>query len=237
VIKDPAIRRQLMWLILPALLLVLVAPLVLDTYTINILIRALFFAMLALTVDVLWGYTGYLTFGQSAFFGAGAYAAGLVFTHLGFGPGYVLLAAFLAVVAALLIGLITGWLSFYHGSTPLYASVISLVLPIVLTQVLFSGGTFTGSSSGLTGYEAPDLELETWFRLVGSALVVLTAFTCLFLRSDGGRILSAIRDNETRCSYLGIDISRYKIYLLIATGIIASLAGFGYASFSGVVAP
>jgi len=68
-------------------------------------------------------------------------------------------------------------------------------------------------------------------------LVVLTAFTCIFLRSDGGRILSAIRDNETRCSYLGIDISRYKIYLLVATGIVASLAGFGYASFSGVVAP
>ena len=201
------IRRQLLRLVLPAVLLVLIAPFFLDTYTTNILVRALLFAMLALTVDVLWGYTGYLTFGQSAFFGAGAYAAGLVFTHLGFGPGYVVLGMAFAVLAALLIGAVTGWLSFYHGSTPLYASVVSLVLPIVLTQVLFSGGTFTGSSSGLTGYPAPDLSVEAWFRLVGCLLVLLTTVVWLFVRSDGGRILSAIRDNETRCSYLGINTS------------------------------
>ena len=53
----------------PAAAVVAVAPFVLDAYTLNILVRALFFAMLALTVDILWGYTGYLTFGQSAFFG------------------------------------------------------------------------------------------------------------------------------------------------------------------------
>jgi branched-chain amino acid transport system permease protein len=215
----------------------LVAPSLLDTYTLNILIRAIFFAMLALTVDVLWGYTGFLTFGQSAFFGAGAYAAGLVFTHLGFSPGMVWVALGLAVSAAAVLALITGWLSFYHGSTALYASVISLVLPIVVTQLLFSGGTFTGSSSGLTGYTVPDLSLEAWFRIAGCVLVLLTAGAWLFVRSDGGRLLAAIRDNETRCSYLGIDTARLKIVLLVATAAIAGLAGFGYASFSGVVAP
>jgi len=57
------------------------------------------------------------------------------------------------------------------------------------------------------------------------------------VRSDGGRVLAAIRDNESRCSYLGINTSLVKIILLIATAIIAGLAGFGYGSFSGVVAP
>jgi branched-chain amino acid transport system permease protein len=215
----------------------LVAPWLLDTYTLNILIRAMFFAMLALTVDVLWGYTGYLTFGQSAFFGAGAYAAGLVFTHLGFDPGHVWLAAGLAVLAAAAIAGLTGWLSFYSGSTPLYASVISLVLPIVMTQLLFSGGTFTGSSSGLTGYTTPDLSLEAWFRIAAGALVLLTAASCLVVRSDGGRLLAAIRDNEMRCAYLGIDTALLKIALLVVTAAISGAAGFGYASFSGVVAP
>ena len=215
----------------------LVAPWLLDTYTLNILIRAIFFAMLALTVDVLWGYTGFLTFGQSAFFGAGAYAAALVFTHLGFSPGLAWLALGAALLAAAAIAVITGWLSFYHGSTALYASVISLVLPIVMTQLLFSGGTFTGSSSGLTGYTAPDFSLEAWFRIAGCVLVLLTAGAWLFVRSDGGRVLAAIRDNETRCAYLGIDTARLKIVLLVGTAAIAGLAGFGYASFSGVVAP
>ena len=51
-------------------------PWLFDTYLLNVLIKALFFAIAAVTVDLLWGYTGYLTFGQSAFFGVGAYAAG-----------------------------------------------------------------------------------------------------------------------------------------------------------------
>lgn len=75
-----------------ALVLLAVGPWLFDTYLLNILIKAFFFAIVALTVDILWGYTGYLTFGQSAFFGIGAYAAGLVFTHGGFSPGYVVLA-------------------------------------------------------------------------------------------------------------------------------------------------
>jgi branched-chain amino acid transport system permease protein len=228
--------RSLMWFA-ASLVVALAAPWVLDTYTLNILIRAVFFAMLALTVDVLWGYTGYLTFGQSAFFGAGAYAAGLVFTHLGFDTGNVWLAAGLAMAAAAAIALLTGWLSFYHGSTPLYASVISLVLPIVMTQLLFSGGTFTGSSSGLTGYTMPDLSLAAWFRIAACSLVLLTAVTWLFVRSDAGRLLAAVRDNETRCAYLGINTATLKIALLVVTASVAGIAGFGYASFSGVVAP
>jgi len=216
---------------------VAVAPFLLDAYTLNILIRAIFFAMVALTVDILWGYTGYLTFGQSAFFGAGAYAAGLVFTHMGFNPGLALLALLLAVVSAALIAALVGWLSFYHGATPLYASVISLVLPIVMTQLLFSGGTFTGSSSGLTGYLSFDLSLEAWFWWAGFGLVILTALAWRFVHSDAGRLLLATRDNETRCAYLGIDTAWLKIALLVATAMVASVAGFGYASFSGVVAP
>jgi branched-chain amino acid transport system permease protein len=216
---------------------VIVAPWLLDTYTLNILVSATFFAMLALTVDVLWGYTGYLTFGQSAFFGAGAYAGALVFTHMGFNPSLVWLAAGLAVLAAAAIAVITGWLSFYHGSTPLYASVISLVLPIVVTQLLFSGGTLTGSSSGLTGYTVPDLSLEAWFRIAACALVLLTAASWMVVRSDGGRLLAAIRDNEMRCAYLGINTATLKIALLVITAAIAGAAGFGYATFSGVVAP
>ena len=63
-------------------------PYVLPTSLVNILVRAFLYAVVALTVDILWGYTGILTFGQSAFFGIGAYAAGLTFTHLGFNAGY-----------------------------------------------------------------------------------------------------------------------------------------------------
>src|SRR6267142_783865 len=128
-------------------------------------------SLTALAVDVLWGYTGILTFGQSAFFGIGVYAAGLIFTHLGFNLEYAALAFGAGVIGAVIVALLVGWLAFYHGASPLYASVVAVLLPIVVTQILYSGGTFTGSSSGLSGFESFQFDLNTWFWISGVFLV------------------------------------------------------------------
>ena len=220
-----------------ALLLLAVAPFILDTYTVNILIRALFLAALALTVDILWGYTGVLTFGQSAFFGIGAYSCALVFTHYGFGAGWAVLALAIGIVAAMAVGALVGWLAFYHGASPLYASIVTLALPIVLPQVVFAGGRFTGSSSGLSGFPTYYWDLDVWFWIAGVFLILVTCLAVLFVRSDMGRVLVAIRENEMRCAYLGIPVSRLKILLMVAMGGIGAAAGFGYAAFTNVVAP
>jgi branched-chain amino acid transport system permease protein len=220
-----------------ALLLIVAGPYVLPTYLVNGLIRAFLYASVALTVDILWGYTGILTFGQSAFFGIGAYAAGLIFTHAGFGTGYAALALIAGVGVAVIVAAIVGWLAFYHGASPLYGSVVTLVLPIVVTQILYSGGNFTGSSSGLSGFESFDISLEAWFRIAGVFLVVLTAGAWLFVRSDAGRILVAIRENEQRCEYVGINVSRVKILLMVVCAAIAAVAGYMFAGVQMVVAP
>ena len=216
---------------------VLIAPLFLDTYATNILTRALFLATLAMTVDILWGYTGILTFGQSAFFGLGAYTCALVFTHYGFGPGWALGALVGAVIAAALLGWAVGWLAFYHGASPLYASIITLALTIVAVQLIFAGGRFTGSSSGLSAFPTYYWAVDTWFRIAGCYLVAVAALGWLFVRSDYGRILVAIRENEERCAYLGIPVSRIKTRLMAAAGAVGAVAGFGYATFTNVVAP
>ncbi|WP_155028210.1 ABC transporter permease subunit [Burkholderia pseudomallei] len=220
-----------------AVLLLVAGPFLFGTYLLNVLIQAFFFSIVAVTVDILWGYTGYLTFGQSAFFGIGAYAAGLIFTHGGFSPGYVMLALGAAVVVAAAVAALLGWLSFYRGASPFFATVMSLVLPIVLSQLLLSGGEWTGSSSGLTGYDTFDLSLSAWYWTAGAGLLVIATLAWLFVRSDGGRVLVAIRDNESRCAYLGINTSRVKVVLLVVAAVVAGIAGFGYGSFSGVVAP
>ncbi|HYS67100.1 MAG TPA: branched-chain amino acid ABC transporter ATP-binding protein/permease [Paraburkholderia sp.] len=218
-------------------LLLAAGPLVFGAYLLNILVQAFFFTIVVLTVDILWGYAGYLTFGQSAFFGLGAYAAGLVFTHGGFSTGSVLLAIGVAIAATAVVAGVLGWLSFYRGASPFFATVMSLVLPIVLSQLLLSGGAWTGSSSGLTGFETFDLSVDAWYWIAGAALLAVAVLAWVFVRSDGGRVLAAIRDNESRCAYLGINTSRVKIALLVVTAIVAGLAGFGYGAFSGVVAP
>jgi branched-chain amino acid transport system permease protein len=216
---------------------VIAAAFLLDTYTVNVLTRSFLFAAVAMTVDVLWGYTGFLCFGQSALFGVGAYAAALCFSQFGCTPEIIALSLACAIGAACLLAALQGFLSFYQGSTPLYASVVSLVVPVVVTQALFSGGTFTGSSSGLTGYDVPDLSMEAWFMLAGLFLVLVTTAGFVFVRSDAGRVLVALRDNEARCAYLGLRTAGLRIGLLVGTAAIAAVAGWLYAGSSGVVAP
>ncbi|PDT07966.1 branched-chain amino acid ABC transporter substrate-binding protein [Rhizobium sp. M1] len=227
----------LLALALAALLLIVFGPMFLGRFSLNVLTRSMIYAMLAITVDLLWGYTGVLTFGQAAFFGVGAYSTAMVLTHVGASPGLFVVALVAAVLVPLVLGLAVGWLSFYHGSTPLYATVISLVVPIVVTQLVFSGGTWTGSSSGLVGYDTLPLGLPGYFRLSGACLLALAIVAIVFVRSDAGRLLVAIRDNEARVAYLGMNPARLKIVLTGALAGVCGLAGFLYANASGVVAP
>jgi branched-chain amino acid transport system permease protein len=220
-----------------AALIVWIAPLVLGAFAANVLTRSMIYATLAVTVDLLWGFTGILTFGQAAFFGAGAYATAMTMTSLGSTPAWMAAALVLAIILPMVLGLVVGWLSFYHGSTPLYASVISLVFPIVVTQLVYSGGLLTGSSSGLVGYDTLPLDLEGFFRLSGLVMVAVTLAAWIFVRSDAGKLLVAVRDNDIRCAYLGLSPRRVQIMLTVALAGVAGFAGFLFAHASGVVAP
>lgn len=216
---------------------ILVGPWVLPEFAQNTLVRSCLYAVVAITVDLLWGYAGILTFGQATFFGIGAYAAGLVFTHVGFSPGMAVMALLGGVAVSMLIAALVGVLSFYPGATPLYASVVSLVLPIVATQVIFAGGTFTGSSSGLSGFESFDLDIRTWLWISAGLLLATTLAALRFVRSDAGRLLIAIRENESRCDYLGLNTSRAKTLLMVGLSAVCAVAGFIYACYGVVVAP
>jgi branched-chain amino acid transport system permease protein len=221
-----------------AAIAVAAGPYVLDTYSVNVLVRSLLYAVVALTVDLLWGYLGILTFGQSAFFGIGAYAIGLTSTHIGFTPALAALALVGGILAAMAVAGIVGWLGFFHGASALYASVISLVLPIVVVQLLFAGGDFTGSSSGLSGFDSFDsITVNGWFWIAGAFLLVIAGAAWRFVTSDAGRVLVAVRENEQRCQYLGLNTPRLKIVVLIATAAICAAAGFAFACYTTVVAP
>jgi len=220
-----------------ALALVAAGPFLLDAYSVNILVRSFLYGCIAITVDILWGYTGILSFGQSAFFAIGAYACGLTFSHLGLTPITAVAAPIGGVLAAALAAAFVGWLAFGYGVSQLYVSVITLVLSIVVVQILYSGGDFTGSSSGLSGFDTFNIAIETWFWIAGAALVLCMALGWLLVRSDAGRLFVAIRDNEQRCTYFGIPTAAIKTALFIGSAIVASLAGYGYAAYNDVVAP
>jgi branched-chain amino acid transport system permease protein len=230
-------RAVLPLLAVLGLALVALGSFTLEPYLLDVLTRSFIYAILAVTVDLLWGYTGILTFGQSAFFGLGVYATAMILTYAGTEPWLVALAATASVVLAAVLGWLVGFLSFFPASSPLYASVISLVLPVVATQLVYSGGEITGSSSGLVGFETLDVPLEGWFAIAGVTLVAVITGAAVVVRSEAGRLLRAIRDNEMRCAYLGIDVSRVRTLLLAATAAVAGGAGFLYTEIQSVAAP
>ncbi len=224
-------------LALAALVLVGAGPLLLGQYSVDILIRSFLYGAIAVTLDILWGYTGVLSFGQSAFFAIGAYACGLVFVHVGLTPLTAVAALIGGVAVAALVGVLVGWLAFGYGVPDLYVSIATLVLCVVVVQILYSGGAYTGSSSGLSGFGTFDVSMPGWFWITGSALVAVATLGWVLVRSDAGRLLVSIRENEQRCKYFGLATGRIKILLLAGSAVIAALAGYAYAGYTDVVAP
>src|SRR5262245_62846188 len=129
-VPSPAPR----WLIIASVSMVLVvfllaSPLILAEYAQQILSQAFFFAIAAVTVDLLWGYTGILTFGQSAFFGIGVYTVALALAYYVEGPLATAGAIVVAITVAALVGAAVGWLSFWDGASPIYVAIVTLALP------------------------------------------------------------------------------------------------------------
>ena len=222
---------------LTCLAVVGVAPYLLDTYSVNVLTRSLLYACVALTVDLLWGYMGILTFGQSAFFAAGAYSAGLFFTHSGFGPGTALARAgdrrigrrrdgadrrMAGILArgkrALRFGHYAGTADRLHAAALLRRSVYRFEQRTVRLRELRS---FRGS-----------LVLDRRHAAGGSGRRVMG-----IREQRRGPVLVAIRENEQRCQYLGLDTPRLKIILFVACAVVGAITGYVFACYSMVVAP
>jgi branched-chain amino acid transport system permease protein len=235
-VLSPA-RRWLMIFGVSALLVafLLASPVVLGEYAQQILSQAFFFAIAAVTVDLLWGYTGVLTFGQSAFFGIGVYTVAIALAYYVEGILATAGVIFAAMVGAALVGAAVGWLSFWDRASPIYVAIVTLALPVVFTQLILSGGTYTGSSSGLP-IPVPFLSITQWYYIAGGLLLLVGIFAYIFVSSDAGRVLVAIRENEERCRYLGLNTSRLKIRLMAACSAVAALAGAFYVLFGSVAA-
>ncbi|MCS5949214.1 hypothetical protein LNP05_29875 [Klebsiella pneumoniae subsp. pneumoniae] len=171
---------------LSGLAIIAVAPFFLDVYLTNILIRTLFVAAVVMTL-ILWGYTGVLNIRSVGLFGIGLYACRRSSPITDSAPGWALAALAVALGTAAIVAAAVGWLAFYHGSSPLYSSIITLALPIVLTQIIYiQEAAFTGSSSG--AFRIPNilLGLESLVLDCRGLLVLTTTAGWLLVRSDLG---------------------------------------------------
>ena len=228
------------------LALLVVLPSFLSPYNTDFMRDVLIFGIFALSLDLLWGRTGILSFGHSAFFGLGAYAMALAGTRIvSPNPTYIGLVLGMVVPAVLAVAL--GYFLFYGGVRGTYFTILTIAVTLVLQQIAISWVELTGGNNGIFGIAGFTLSLPGWSHTVATeaglyyvalaAAVLCYALVRLLAASAFGRVLTAIRDNERRAEFLGFDTARYSLVTLVISAAIAGLAGALYASMVTFVSP
>jgi branched-chain amino acid transport system permease protein len=219
------------------------------TYQTQLLTYGLTLAIAALGFNLLLGYTGLLSFGHSAYFGAGAYAVALMMRYLGVASMELFIlggVAFSAAVAALF-----GVVCVRH--TRIFFAILTLALSQVLWTLAYKFFWITGGTDGLRvpfskltllgglinfpGADAFARFITFYYYYVLVVFCVCTALMWLIVHSPFGKTLQAIRDNETRARFLGVRIWRYRWLAFLVSGIFTGLAGTLWVPLNGLTTP
>ena len=237
----PKARPGLRWLMLAVgLVVVLALPwFVYPPVAMDIAAWALF----AISVDLLLGYTGLLSFGHAAFWGASAYATGLIAIELGVPFP---LAVIGGAVVAMVIAVPTGYLAVRR--TGIYFAMVTLAFAQMLYFIANQWRDVTGGENGLQGipkafFGVELVETDSFYFYYAAVPIILVgiAIAWRIVNSPFGRVLVAIRDNPARARALGYDVERYKIMVFVLSAGLAGLAGgvfsisHGFASLQELV--
>jgi branched-chain amino acid transport system permease protein len=222
--------------------LLIVAPLVLPEFWRRFLTEILIWGLLAMSSDILIGYTGMISFGHSAFFGLGMYGAAAALLLVS--PPNMWLALLFGLVAASIVALFVAYFS--TRLRDIYFAITTLIFSQIFYVIIFTWTEVTGGENGLT-FSRPRLTFAWlystpfttqtlhWFVLavVAASYLILRRIT----QSPFGMVLQSIRENEARTRAIGYPVERYKIMAVMLSGLFAGLAGVLYAIQNRFAAP
>jgi branched-chain amino acid transport system permease protein len=228
-------------------------PLVLGSYAAGQFSLFLAYGLLALSLSLVWGYTGILSFGQVAFFGIAGYTYAIVSLNLGGAFGQTV-ALPIAVVAATLSAFVLGYFMFYGGVENVYVAILTLVVTLVLGTFMAqtAGSEWTvgtvklGGFNGIPGIRNFALGVEGasvslsgsefyWFLLAILLLAYLGGR--ILVNSKYGYALVAIREDAERTAMLGYNVKRVKLAVFTLSGAMAGLSGVFYATWGNYMDP
>ncbi|MGL5922536.1 urea ABC transporter permease subunit UrtC [Chroococcidiopsis sp.] len=248
-----------------AILLIFIIPALISPFRLNLLGRFLSLAIVALGIDLIWGYTGLLSLGHGIFFGLGGYAIGM---HLklqvpqGELPEFMGLYGvtelpwfwhpfqafpFASAAVVLIPGILAallGYLVFRNRIRGVYFSILTQAATIVFfnffngQQKLFNGTNGLVNFKTLLGAAVGARPTRFSFYVLTVLLLIATYALCRWLTSGRfGRLLVAIRDDESRVRFSGYDPTEFKVLVFAISGAIAGIAGAMYTLQSGSVSP
>ena len=206
----------------------LAAPLLDSRYLIDLVSEIMIYALFALSLNVLIGYSGNVSFGHAAYFAIGGYACAILLTtyEWPFVPAFAA-----AVAAAALAAAFVAW--FCVRLTDIYFAMLTLAFAMVVWGVAFKWRSVTGGDDGFVGVAVPDL-LDSRISFYYFTLAVTgasTALLWLICHSAFGRCLVAVRENRIRAGFVGIDTRLMRWWAFVVAGTFAGVAGALFGMF------
>ncbi|WP_297819016.1 urea ABC transporter permease subunit UrtC [uncultured Paraglaciecola sp.] len=240
-------------------------------YTVSLLGKYLCYALLALAVDLVWGYCGILSLGHGAFFTLGGYAMGMylmrqigdrgvygnpelpdfmVFLNLTELPWFwagsdsIVWMVCMVFLGPGLLAFIFGSLAFRSRVSGVYLSIMTQAMTYALMLAFFRNEMGFGGNNGLTDFkeifgfslQSPNTKLGLF---VATAVILALAYClCHFIvKSKMGRVVTAIRDSESRVRFVGYKPEHYKVWIFVVSAMLAGLAGALYVPQVGIINP
>lgn len=214
-------RPQLVFL--ACLFLVLVAvPLLGSRYLTELAVQVMIFSLLALSLNILVGHVGLVSFGHAAFFAIGGYATAFFLTRWQLPLGAAMpLAILLATAFALMIGMLCVRLK------AIYFAMLTLAFSMLVWGIIIKWKPVTGGDDGFVGIALPRFLASPqsfyWFTL--AVVAASTVLMWLLSKSTMGRTFVAIRENETRASFLGVNVRQMQLIAFVLAALFAAVAG------------
>jgi branched-chain amino acid transport system permease protein len=213
------------------------APAWIDISIISLITKILIFGLLAMSLDVVFGYVGLWSFCHAALFGVAAYANGIMIQQFDITCFWI--AAPLSILVAVVVSALFAWIALRMSG--IYFLLITLALGQLIFSIAFVWRKMTGGSQGLINIPYPDIGIDfspTSFYYFTLIIITLSAWVLHhLLKSPFGYSLQGIRENETRMITLGFNTWRHKFMAFVISGAFAGIAGILYVHYNGIIIP
>jgi branched-chain amino acid transport system permease protein len=221
-------------ILIAVLILVALIPLTGSRFYVFLATDILIFGLFALSLNLLLGYTGLVSFGHAAYFGIGAYTCALLLKKAGtsFGIAFAATGVF-GAIAALIIGF------FCVRLTKIYFAMLTLAFAQIIWAIVFKWNDLTNGDTGIYGIDFPQfIGSKTKFFYFTLLIVALSVFILhKIVNSPFGRMLTTIRENPERAEFIGVNVKLFELLAFVISGFFSGLAGGLFAVFNHSVFP
>lgn len=246
-------------------LIISLLPLFLSPFRVSLVGKFITYAIVAQSIDLIWGYTGILSLGHGVFFGLGGYGMGmylkLVASH-GKLPDFMSWsgrttlpwfwefyktapeAILMIILVPSILAFVLGLLTFLNRIKGVYFSILSQALALVFVTLFIGLQPYTGGTNGITEFSTlfglPIAGVKAkymWYYVALAFLVITYIVFSSIMRTKCGRVLVAIRDGENRARFSGYQTASYKTFVYVLSALFTGIAGALFVPFSGIISP